>query len=401
MPCRYFRRLAAVLACLALVAVTRSKAIAHELAIDQVSLWPDRAAQQVRGQVSFDPELTRDLGAPLERERAEQRAVEFLQRNLVVLLNDRACTATYRVRELYTRGGAAPGDIVMLSCPLPARLEQLAVRVGPALRTVVVTVAGFTQDSAPESALVQGGATSPRYFPEQPNASEWRAGGADQFAMPAASAVPSAPIEAPAAASPHQVPRPAGFEPASPHLVVGRYLAVGFHHILPLGWDHVLFVAGLTLGRFRQLRRLLLELTCFTLAHTLTLGLSAWGLPLMPGAVVEPLIALSIACTGALNLVPTARSSPRLALIFAFGLVHGQGFAGALSDSFLATDARLAALLGFNLGVELGQAVVVLVLWTALRVVPARFERRCVVLPLSLITIAVGCYFALERTLGS
>jgi hypothetical protein len=104
---------------------------------------------------------------------------------------------------------------------------------------------------------------------------------------------------------------------------------------------------------------------------------------------------------GALNLVPAARHSPRLALVFAFGLVHGQGFAGALADSFLATDARLAALLGFNLGVEVGQAAVVLLLWTVLRLVPARFERRTVVIPLSLVTIAVGCYFALERSLGS
>lgn len=350
--------------------------------------------------MSFDPELTRDLDVPLDRVRAEERALDFLRRNLSLLLNDRECTIAYQVRELYTRGGAAPADIVMLGCPLPARLDHLALRVGPALGTVVVTVSGFTPGSTRESSLVQGGSTSPRYFLEQPNPPGWRAGGPDQFAPPSASAAPGASV-ARAAAPPEKTTRRAGFEPARPLEVVGRYLWVGFHHILPLGWDHVLFVVALTLGRSRQLRRLLLELTCFTLAHTLTLGLSAWGLFLIPTAVVEPLIALSIACMGAQNLLRSARAAPRLALVFAFGLVHGQGFAGALLGSFVATDARVAALLGFNLGVELGQAAVVLVLWAALRLVPTRFERRYVVVPLSLVTIAVGCYVALERALGN
>ncbi|HEY6727422.1 MAG TPA: hypothetical protein VI197_25480, partial [Polyangiaceae bacterium] len=137
MPPPHLRKLAALFACLALVALTPSKTTAHELAIDQVSLWPDLAARQLRGQVSFDPELTRELDAPIGRERAEQRAIEFVQRNLTLLLNDRECTATVEVRELYTRGGAVPGDIVMLSCPRPSRLAELAVRVCPALRTVV------------------------------------------------------------------------------------------------------------------------------------------------------------------------------------------------------------------------------------------------------------------------
>lgn len=404
MPIRFLRRFLAVFAGLALLALARSKAYAHELEIDRLSLWPDRAVERVRGQVSFDPELTRELDLPLERERAERRVVEFLQRNLWVLLNDRECAPSFQVRELYTRGGAVPGDIVMLSCPLPPRLERLSVRVGPALPSVVVTVSGFTQDARPESSLVQGGTTSPRYFIEQPSSSEWRVGGPDQFATAGASSAPVTGPANPSGGVTAPVPRatrpPAGFEPARPLEVAGRYLLLGFHHILPLGWDHVLFVVALTLGRSRQLRRLLLELTCFTLAHTLTLGLSAWGVSMIPTFVVEPLIALSIACMGAFNLVLGARPSPRLALIFAFGLVHGQGFAGALLDAFVATDARLAALAGFNVGVELGQAAVVLVLWAVLRPIPERLARRYVVAPLSLVTIAVGCYFTLERSLG-
>ena len=147
MPIRFLRRFLAVFVGLALLALARSKAYAHELEIDRVSLWPDRAVERVRGQVSFDPELTRELDLPLERERAERRVVEFLQRNLWVLLNDRECAPSFQVRELYTRGGAVPGDIVMLSCPLPPRLERLSVRVGPALPSVVVTVTGKAEAS--------------------------------------------------------------------------------------------------------------------------------------------------------------------------------------------------------------------------------------------------------------
>ena len=393
MPTRYLKQLTTALVCLALVAVTRSHAAAHELAIDRVALWPDRAALQLRGQVSFDPELTRQLDVPLDRTLAERSVVEFLGRNVVILLNERECAVSYQVRELYTRGGAVPGDIVMLTCALPPKLDSVAVRVGPALGSVVVTVSGFSQESGARSVLVPGGTTSPVYFLAQPTAPAWRAGGAEQFAAPPARE-PSIPPTATA-------PKPPGFAPQRPLDVVGRYIAVGFRHILPLGWDHVAFVVGLTLGRSRQLRRLLLELTCFTLAHTLTLGLGAWGLSLIPGAVVEPLIALSIACMGAFNLFPAQRHSPRLALVFAFGLIHGQGFASALSGSLLETDTLLAALFGFNLGVEFGQAAVVLALWIALRLVPARFERRFVVVPLSLATIAVGGYFVVERSLAS
>ena len=393
------RRLAAVLVCSGLLALARGRAAAHELAVDRVALWPDRAAGQLRGQVSFDPELTRDLDATTGRTLAERRVQEFLQQNLAIMLNDRVCTTSYQVRELYTRGGAVPGDIVMLSCPLPAALERVAVRVGPALGRLVVTLSGFGADPAPRSVLVQGGSTSPTYFVDQAASPTWQAGGAERFATPPASAnAPTQPAPSPTTSA---APKPQGFAPESPIEVVGRYVGVGFRHILPLGWDHVFFVIGLTLGRARQLRRLLLELTCFTLAHTLTLGLGALGVSLIPSSVVEPLIALSIVCMGGFNLFPTPPNTPRLALVFAFGLIHGQGFAGALLGAFLKTDALVAALLGFNLGVELGQAVVVLALWALLRLVPARFERLGVVLPLSLVTIAVGSYFVFERVLGS
>lgn len=399
----YLRRLATVLVCLGLLALAGERAEAHELAVDHVALWPDRAAGQLRGQVSFDPELTRDLDAPTDRTLAERQVQGFLQQNLAILLNDRECQASYRVRELYTRGGAVPGDIVMLSCQLPPKLERVAVRLGPAFGTLVVTLSGFGTDSGPRSVLVQGGSTSPMYYVEQAATPAWRLGGAEQFAAPHASAsasasAPTQPVTSPPTSAP---PEPRGFAPQSPLEVVGRYVGVGFRHILPLGWDHVFFVIGLALGRLRQLRRLLLELSCFTLAHTLTLGIGALGVSLIPGAVVEPLIALSIVCMGGFNLFPTPPNAPRLALVFAFGLIHGQGFAGALLGSSLNTDGLVAALLGFNLGVELGQAAVVLALWALLRLVPARFERRGVVTPLSLVTIAVGSYFVFERVLGS
>ena len=137
------------------------------------------------------------------------------------------------------------------------------------------------------------------------------------------------------------------------------WVAVGFQHIIPKGLDHILFVLGLFLlhGGWRSL---LVQVTAFTLAHTLTLGLAAYGLVRVPPSIVEPLIALSIVYVALENTRQSRLSPVRLAIIALFGLLHGLGFAGALFELGLPDEDFFQTLLLFNLGVEFGQLTVLL-----------------------------------------
>ncbi len=141
-----------------------------------------------------------------------------------------------------------------------------------------------------------------------------------------------------------------------------RFLRLGVEHIFT-GYDHIAFVLGLLLLG-GTLRRVVAVVTSFTLAHSVTLAAAALGVVTLPPALVEPLIAASIVCIAVENLVELHRPSPRAAarrwrLGFAFGLVHGFGFAGALTELHLSTAGLATALLSFNAGVELGQATIV------------------------------------------
>src|SRR5262249_51916160 len=139
--------------------------------------------------------------------------------------------------------------------------------------------------------------------------------------------------------------------------VVGAYLELGVEHIL-LGFDHVLFVLALILSAGR-VGSLLAIITAFTLAHSITLALSVLPIVTLPSRFVEPVIALSIAYVAAENILKKGAVSRRWAVSFLFGLVHGFGFAGALREVGLPADGLAAALVGFNLGVEIGQAAII------------------------------------------
>src|SRR6185295_19138503 len=139
--------------------------------------------------------------------------------------------------------------------------------------------------------------------------------------------------------------------------VVRLYLKLGFTHILPEGPDHILFVLGIFLLS-RRLKPILQQVTAFTVAHTLTLGLSIYGLVSLPPSIVEPLIALSIVFVAVENVLTPELKPSRIALVFAFGLLHGLGFAGVLSQLRLRPSEFLTALLSFNLGVAGGQLAV-------------------------------------------
>lgn len=183
--------------------------------------------------------------------------------------------------------------------------------------------------------------------------------------------------------------------------VAWQYLVLGFTHILPYGLDHVLFVLGLYLLSTRT-RSLLLQVTAFTVAHSITLGLSLYGFVRVAPSVVEPLIAVSIAYVAVENLFLSELKPWRVALVFAFGLLHGLGFAGVLAELGLPPSEFLMALVTFNVGVEAGQLAVIGVAFAAVgwRWSQRSWYRARVVVPASVLIACAAVYWTLERTLG-
>ena len=192
----------------------------------------------------------------------------------------------------------------------------------------------------------------------------------------------------------------AGFVDPPWWTTAAEYGSLGFTHILPKGLDHILFVVGLFLLGTRW-RPLLLQVTLFTVAHSITLGLSMLGVVSLPSSIVEPLIAFSIAYVAVENLFTTELSPWRGALVFLFGLLHGLGFAGVLRDLGLPREEFLTALLAFNLGVEAGQLTIIAL--AALAVVWYRHQpwyHRRVVVPASLVIAIVGVYWTVTRAIA-
>jgi len=180
--------------------------------------------------------------------------------------------------------------------------------------------------------------------------------------------------------------------------VVRQYLTLGFTHIVPGGPDHILFVLGIFLLS-RRLKPILQQVTAFTVAHTLTLALSIYGIVRLPPAIVEPLIALSIVFVAVENILTPELRPSRIALVFCFGLLHGLGFAGVLSELGLPRSEFLTALLSFNIGVEGGQLTVIAIafLLVGLPFRKQSWYRQRVVVPASCLIAAVGLYWSVER----
>ncbi|WP_293389767.1 HupE/UreJ family protein [Nevskia sp.] len=191
-------------------------------------------------------------------------------------------------------------------------------------------------------------------------------------------------------------------EPEPTWQTLARYLRFGFLHIIPRGLDHLLFVVGLYLGT-RKLRSLLVLVTTFTVAHSLTLILASFGALRVPASVVEPLIALSIAWIGIENLRAGGdrATRSRVLMVFAFGLLHGLGFAAALKELGLPPSNFLGALLSFNVGVELGQlTVIALALLLTFRWRRHASWRRWIVMPGSLAITLLALIWAGQRLLA-
>jgi hypothetical protein len=200
---------------------------------------------------------------------------------------------------------------------------------------------------------------------------------------------------------------------ASPSSGFFSFVRMGAEHVVPDGLDHMLFILGLYLASPR-LKSLLILVTMFTLAHSVTLTLAAIGLVAAPPRVIEPVIALSIAAVAIENILARPRAGSRegpqglsfgqdavrAAIVFAFGLVHGLGFASAFGEMELPRSVLVPALVGFNVGVEVGQLLVlcgafVVIGWAARK----PWYRKAVVIPGSAAIACVGLYWAVTRAI--
>jgi len=199
-------------------------------------------------------------------------------------------------------------------------------------------------------------------------------------------------------------------QPLWAHVVVGElekmsktsaalvYLGLGYKHILPLGFDHILFILSLFLLS-PKLKPVLWQATAFTVAHSVTLGLAMYHVITPPARIVEPVIALSILYVALENIISPKLKTSRIGVVFLFGLVHGMGFAGALGHLGLPKDAYLTCLVMFNIGVELGQLTVILTAYFLLArwFVDKPYYRSRIVIPLSIIIAAVAAFWTIQR----
>lgn len=179
--------------------------------------------------------------------------------------------------------------------------------------------------------------------------------------------------------------------------VVRKFVPAGIHHIL-IGPDHLLFLVGLLLLG-GSIRRLLLVVSAFTAAHSITLSLAALNLVTPPARLIEPAIALSIVYVGVDNLMVGRGRDVRAWIAFAFGFIHGFGFASVLREMNLPTRALGWSLFSFNLGVEIGQLLVVVVVASALMALRSRNEAagRRLAYAGSLAVIVMGAFWFIQR----
>ncbi len=184
--------------------------------------------------------------------------------------------------------------------------------------------------------------------------------------------------------------------------VVSIYIVSGFEHILPKGLDHILFILGIFLLSIRM-RPLLWQVTMFTIAHTITLGLSMNGVINLAANIVEPLIALSIAFIAVENIISPTLHKSRLVIVFIFGLLHGMGFASVLADFGMPENDFATALISFNIGVEIAQIAIILLAyllfgyWLRSKLANEQQYRTIVVIPGSLFIALIGLYWTYDR----
>lgn len=180
-----------------------------------------------------------------------------------------------------------------------------------------------------------------------------------------------------------------------------QFVKIGFDHVIPMGWDHILFIVGMALSSL-VLRNLIILVSTFTIAHTITLGIATAGLVEVPGAIVEPIIAFSIAYVAIENLFGKVAIIRKSFIVFFFGLIHGLGFASMLREFDMTPDNFINTLISFNIGVELAQILIVL----SILLILLLFKKynlnyqKYIVVPVSVIISLIGIYWGIERIIG-
>jgi hypothetical protein len=194
----------------------------------------------------------------------------------------------------------------------------------------------------------------------------------------------------------------ANIKPPSHLAIAAQYLQLGFRHIVPEGLDHILFVLGIFLLTTR-LRPMLVQITAFTVAHSVTLGLTMYGIVSLPSRVVEPLIALSVAYVAIENMATSKLTPWRPAVVFGFGLLHGMGFAGVLTELRLPREEIIPALISFNVGIELAQLTVIAAAFFAVAMWyrDKWWYRARIVMPASAAIAATGLFWTVQRIVQS
>jgi len=182
--------------------------------------------------------------------------------------------------------------------------------------------------------------------------------------------------------------------------VIWFYLKMGITHIIPNGFDHILFVISLCLLS-NKMKTILWQASAFTVAHSITLALSMKNMIVAPGQLVEPVISLSIVFVAVENILLNELKPWRVLIVFFFGLVHGMGFASALNEVGLPRNNFFTSILAFNLGVETGQIIVILLVF-GLLVGPfgkrINFKKQFVY-PLSIIIALIASYWTIVRVM--
>ena len=343
---------------LTIVVLSASVAHAHEIGTTRVSVaFEDRASYEIEvvtDAISLVEKLTgqtpaSDSSAAVLQNELQKYDTLFRQR-VVITFDGSAANAAidYSVTGIAT-ATSAPAATIHLRGSIPANARQFAWTYSWTFATYSLTVGDITQ---------------------------WLEGG--------------------------QASTPVSVDIRSAHMsrfaIALRYLTLGFTHIVPNGFDHMLFVLGIFLLS-RRLREVLAQVSAFTIAHSITLGLSIYGVVSVSSKIVEPMIAVSIAYVAIENIFLSDLKPWRVALVFAFGLLHGMGFAGALKELGLPRSEFLTALLTFNMGVEAGQLAVIgaaflLVGWYCGR---RSWYRQAVVMPASALIACTAIYWTFQR----
>jgi hydrogenase/urease accessory protein HupE len=191
------------------------------------------------------------------------------------------------------------------------------------------------------------------------------------------------------------------FESMSSVNIGWQYLKMGFTHIIPFGYDHILFILGVFLLK-PEIKSVIWQASAFTVAHSITLGLAIYGVIHPVPSFVEPVIALSIVFIALENIFAVELKWWRVGVVFLFGLIHGCGFSGALLETGLPKNDFLLALLSFNGGVESGQILIIaLAYFLTIRVVKDKAKfRRVITIPASLCIFIIAVYWTIERSLN-